>query len=115
AAPRQTADGEPAEQGSARGAGAMHGRAATMTAPTPPPPTQAPGTQPPPRSPPLARTQGPRRSQPPRRGPRKFATPVAALLATAIVVLLIGGAGYLASRQLFFLGTNSQGMVTVFR
>ena len=32
-----------------------------------------------------------------------------------IVVGLIGGGGYLASRQLYFLGTNAQGIVTVYR
>jgi protein phosphatase len=37
------------------------------------------------------------------------------LLATVIVVVLIGGGGYLASRQLFFVGTNAQGVVTIFR
>jgi protein phosphatase len=40
---------------------------------------------------------------------------MAALLATLIVLFIFGGAGYLASRQLFFIGTNSQGIVTVFR
>jgi hypothetical protein len=28
---------------------------------------------------------------------------------------VVGGGGYLASRQLFFIGTNSQGIVTVYR
>jgi len=64
---------------------------------------------------PLARTQGRRPSE---RRPRRFGRlgkAVAALLATAIVLFLVGGGGYLASRQLFFIGTNSQGIVTVFR
>ena len=39
----------------------------------------------------------------------------AALLATLVVVFLVGGGGYLASRQLFFVGTNSQGIVTIYR
>jgi len=30
-------------------------------------------------------------------------------------VFLVGGGGYLATRQLYFLGTNGQGIVTVFR
>ena len=47
--------------------------------------------------------------------PPRFAKPVAALAATAIVVGLILSAGYLASRQLYFLGTNAQGIVTVYR
>ncbi len=33
----------------------------------------------------------------------------------AIVVFLVGGAGYLASREYFFIGTNSSGIVTIFR
>jgi PPM family protein phosphatase len=46
---------------------------------------------------------------------RRFATPVAAFLATVIVLGLILAGGYLASRQLYFLGTNAQGIVTVYR
>jgi protein phosphatase len=38
-----------------------------------------------------------------------------ALLATLIVLGLIGSGGYLASRQLYFIGTNSQGIVTIYR
>jgi protein phosphatase len=50
----------------------------------------------------------------PRRGVR-FAKPIAALIATVVVLFLIGGAGYLASRQLYFVGTNAQGLVTIYR
>jgi protein phosphatase len=32
-----------------------------------------------------------------------------------IVLCLVGAGGYLASRQLYFIGTNSQGIVTVYR
>jgi serine/threonine protein phosphatase PrpC len=46
---------------------------------------------------------------------RRFAKPMAALLATAIVIAIIGSAGYLASRQLYFIGTNAQGIVTIYR
>jgi PPM family protein phosphatase len=46
---------------------------------------------------------------------RRFGKPLAALLATVIVLALIGGAGYLASRQLYFVGTNAQGIVTIYR
>ncbi len=98
----------------AGGDGRQSGRAAaaTMTAPAAAAQTEPPAAR---RTPPLARTQGPRRSAaPPRRAPR-FAKPLAALLATVIVVALVGGGGYLASRQLFFVGTNSQGVVTIFR
>jgi PPM family protein phosphatase len=37
------------------------------------------------------------------------------LIAILVVLFLIGGGGYLASRQLYFIGTNSQGIVTVYR
>jgi protein phosphatase len=40
---------------------------------------------------------------------------MAALIAIAVVLFLVGGGGYLASRQYFFVGTNSGGLVTVFR
>src|SRR6202034_2829001 len=63
---------------------------------------------------PLARAQGNR----PGRQERhlgKLGKTVSALLATLIVVFLFGGGGYLASRQLYFLGTNPQGIVTVYR
>jgi protein phosphatase len=46
---------------------------------------------------------------------RRFGKPLAALLATVIVLALIGGGGYLATRQLYFLGTNAQGVVTIYR
>ncbi len=41
--------------------------------------------------------------------------PLAALVTILILVFVIGGGGYLASRQLFFIGTNSQGIVTIYR
>jgi protein phosphatase len=69
----------------------------------------------------LARTQGPPTSstgyhdQPRRRRPSRFMKPVAALIAIAIVVFVVGGGAYLASREYFFVGTNSAGIVTVFR
>jgi PPM family protein phosphatase len=64
---------------------------------------------------PLARTQG--RPVPARehKRRRRFIKPLAAALAVLIVLVLIGGGGYLASRQLYFIGTNNQGIVTVFR
>lgn len=39
----------------------------------------------------------------------------AALIAIVVVLFLIGGGGYLASRQLYFIGTNQQGIVTIYR
>jgi PPM family protein phosphatase len=47
--------------------------------------------------------------------PRRFAKPLAALTAVVVVLFLIGGGGYLATRQLYFVGTNPQGIVTVYR
>jgi protein phosphatase len=40
---------------------------------------------------------------------------MAAVTAVVIVLALILGGGYLASRQLYFVGTNSQGIVTIYR
>ena len=31
------------------------------------------------------------------------------------MLFLIGGGGYLATRQLYFIGTNAQGIVTIYR
>jgi len=39
----------------------------------------------------------------------------AALVAILAVLFLIGGGGYLATRQLYFVGTNQQGIVTIYR
>ena len=64
---------------------------------------------------PLARTQGRPQSEAPRRRRVKYAKPLAALTAVVIVLLLVGGGGYLATRQLYFLGTNSDGVVTIYR
>ncbi len=44
--------------------------------------------------------------------PRKL---YAALLATLIVLALVIGGGYLATRNLYFIGTNPQGIVTIYR
>jgi protein phosphatase len=46
---------------------------------------------------------------------RRFSTPLAALLATVIVLAILIGGGYLASRQLYFVGTNPAGIVTIYR
>ena len=97
------------------GSNARAGGAATITAS--PPSRSATSDQPRP-APRLARSQGRRTDGEGGRGgrvPRRFVKPLAALLATAIVVFLIGAGGYLATRQLFFIGTNNQGIVTIFR
>jgi protein phosphatase len=46
---------------------------------------------------------------------RRFVKPVAVLVAIVIVLFLVGGGGYLATRQLYFVGTNPQGIVTIYR
>ncbi len=40
---------------------------------------------------------------------------VAALIAVVIVLALIIGGGYLATRNLYFIGTNANGIVTIYR
>jgi protein phosphatase len=98
------------------GAGAGAAPASTMTAA----PSAAAGPTPgaAPRRPPAART--PAADRPPTqarrtRRPARLAKPVAALVTIVVLVFLIGGGGYLATRQLFFIGTNNQGIVTVYR
>jgi PPM family protein phosphatase len=51
----------------------------------------------------------------PEQRPRRLSKVGAGLIAIAIVLVLVLGGGYLASRQLYFVGTNSQGIVTVYR
>ncbi|MGH2877852.1 MAG: hypothetical protein ACRDLV_16490, partial [Solirubrobacteraceae bacterium] len=66
----------------------------------------------------LARTQGRRPEQPPagrRRRSERWIKIVSALTAVVIVLFLVGGGAYLASREYFFIGTNSAGIVTIFR
>jgi protein phosphatase len=46
---------------------------------------------------------------------RRFTKPLALLVTLLIVLFLIGAGGYLATRQLYFIGTSSQGIVTVYR
>jgi protein phosphatase len=53
--------------------------------------------------------------KPGRRRRRRFSKPLAVLLAVVIVLCLVGAGGYLASRQLYFIGTNAQGIVTIYR
>ncbi len=38
----------------------------------------------------------------------------AALITAVVMAVLIGGGGYLATRQLFFVGTDTQGVVTIY-
>jgi PPM family protein phosphatase len=83
------------------------GRVATATAPVRKRPVPA-------ARPPVGRDGAPRSDRARRRRTR-FAKPVAALVAIVVVLGLIGGGGYLASRQLYFIGTNPQGVVTIYR
>ncbi len=64
----------------------------------------------------LARTQGRRvEHPPPGRHSQRYIKTVSALAALAAVLFLVGGGAYLASREYFFVGTNSAGIVTVYR
>ncbi len=90
----------------------------TATAPAPGVTAARAGTAPARARVPLARRQGtPSRSagSPPPRPSRRYVKPMAALIAVVIVLGLVGGGGYLATRQLFFIGTNPQGIVTIYR
>jgi serine/threonine protein phosphatase PrpC len=79
--------------------------ATPATPPRPAPRTPRTHTQ---RTRPIDGSRGPRR-------PQRFAKPLAALISLVIVLCLIGGGGYLATRTLFFVGTNPQGILTVYR
>jgi serine/threonine protein phosphatase PrpC len=92
--------------------------------PAAPPPRAEPRAEPPAaeptrRGPRLARRQGRHGATPPpssqTRPERRFVKPMAALIAVVAVLFLVGGGGYLATRQLYFIGTNSQGIVTIYR
>jgi protein phosphatase len=70
------------------------------------------------RAPRLARTQGRRATGRQADAPanrHRFTKPVAALIAVLVVLFLVGGGGYLATRQLYFIGTNSHGIITIYR
>jgi len=46
---------------------------------------------------------------------RHVGKPLAALITVLVVLFLVGGGGYLATRQLYFIGSNPQGIVTIYR
>jgi protein phosphatase len=99
-------------------AGARAGAAPASTMTAAPSAAAGPTSGAAPRRPPAART--PAADRPPTqarrtRRPARLAKPVAALVTIVVLVFLIGGGGYLATRQLFFIGTNNQGIVTVYR
>jgi PPM family protein phosphatase len=93
--------------------GAGDSRGTTAVAVAPPPARQA--LKPIPPHVLRARQKRIEQRRPHMRPGARFAKPLAALLAAAIVTFLIGAGGYLASRQLYFIGTNSEGIVTVYR
>jgi hypothetical protein len=65
---------------------------------------------PPPRTRPVPEPAGRRR-----RRFRLRSRPVAILLSVVIVLCLILAGGYLATRQVYFIGTNPQGIVTIYQ
>jgi PPM family protein phosphatase len=102
-------DGEPSDHTHHDGGHGPEMRGGVITAP---PPAIAPRRT----SPRLARTQG--RAEPPARRSRRserFIKTVSALIAIVAVLFIVGGGAYLASREYFFLGTNSDGIVTIYR
>ncbi len=46
---------------------------------------------------------------------RRFSKPIAIALTVLVVLCLVLAGGYLASRQLYFIGTNAQGVITIYR
>jgi protein phosphatase len=115
----EAGDGAVVEQPTMVGAGRPSIDAAPATQPPAPPPTAPPPSVPEPETRParLARRQGRAGAEPAHgaKRERRYVRPVAALIAVVVVLFLIGGGGYLASRQLYFVGTNSEGIVTIFR
>jgi serine/threonine protein phosphatase PrpC len=112
-APADAGAGPDTAEGQAAGAPATVPAGTMTTAPRP-----ATGRKVPARRAPLAPTHGADRGSGTARRtrrPARLAKPVAALVTIVVLAFLIGGGGYLATRQLFFLGTNSQGIVTVYR
>jgi protein phosphatase len=63
---------------------------------------------------PLARTQGPAGVSG-RRQLGRFGKTMAALVTILVLLFFFGAGGYLASRQLYFIGTDEQGTVVVYR
>jgi PPM family protein phosphatase len=96
------------EEAGAGADGAVTGELPVVEMPTEP--ASAPAASP---AAPVAATVAPDRS--PRRVRRRFAKPIALLITLLIVLAILGGGGYLASRQLFFIGTNPQGVVVIYR
>jgi protein phosphatase len=91
--------------------------ASQMPAP-PPPATREPAAQPSrtAATPRVVSAAGRKPKEPaPPRANKRWIKPLAALVAAAIVIFVLGSAGYLATRTLYFIGTNPQGIVTIYR
>jgi PPM family protein phosphatase len=113
AVPRQLPPDRESDGGAESVSAADEGRGSTAVAVAPPP--TRPKIKRTPSAPPTGiRRLTPRPPAEPRRE-RRFGTPIAALVATVTVLALIGAGGYLATRQLYFIGTNAQGVVTIYR
>jgi protein phosphatase len=78
------------------------------------PPPQTARSQQTRRSPRLARTQGAPRPVVEEPGHSLRFKFTAVVVSIAVVLLLVGGGGYLATRQLYFIGTNADGVVTLY-
>ena len=52
---------------------------------------------------------------PHRRSMPRYAKVLVALFSVLVVLALVGAGGYLATRQLYFIGTDQQGIVTIYR
>jgi serine/threonine protein phosphatase PrpC len=99
-------DAPPVDAPTTVGASAMGGRGAEPAArPAEPAARPASAT--------LTRREVERRGAP--RRARRHTKLVAALVATLVVICLIIAGGYLATRQLYFVGTNGQGIITIYR
>jgi protein phosphatase len=85
------------------------------SAPPAPPLPAPPATEPSSRRRSPIPARAPAEPDRPRLRERRYVKPVAVLVAVLVVLFLVGGGGYLATRQLYFVGTNSQGIVTIYR
>ncbi len=65
--------------------------------------------------PPVARERGDGDGESPRRRSRRYGKPLAAAVSALLVVCLLLAGGYLASRELYFIGTDQHGIVTIYR
>jgi protein phosphatase len=113
--PRPDPDGQTDTNGGGGGDPVTRVHQVTSSAAIPSVPPPQPGSSRPTARPPrLARTQGPPQPVHQERGRSLRFKLMAALTSLVVVLLLVGGAGYLATRQLYFIGTNADGLVTLY-